>query len=204
VVTAPAAPRLKCADREQLDPQPRRLEDLIEPEHRARVVWAFVEGLDLSALYARVRAVEGHAGRSAIDPRILMALWLYATLDGVSQARALARLCREHNAYRWLCGGVSVNYHTLSDFRVQHEAWLEEQLTAQVAALLAEGLVELKRTAQDGIRVRASAGAASFRRQPTLEACWDEAQAQVAQLREQRGRAEPAPTGGPGARGPGA
>ena len=185
---APAAPRLKCADREQLDPQPRRLEDLIEPEHRARVVWAFVEGLDLSALYARVRAVEGHAGRSAIDPRILMALWLYATLDGVSQARALARLCREHNAYRWLCGGGSVNYHTLSDFRVQHGTWLEEQLTAQVAALLAEGLVELKRTAQDGIRVRASAGASSFRRQPTLEACWDEAQAHVAQLREQRER----------------
>ena len=118
VKSAPA-PRLRCADRQQLDPQPRLLDDLIEAEHRARVVWAFVEELDLAVLYDRVRAVEGQAGRSATDARILMALWLYATVEGVGSARQLAQLCQEHNAYRWLCGGVSVNDHTLSDFRVQ-------------------------------------------------------------------------------------
>jgi hypothetical protein len=95
-------------------------------------------------------------------------------------------LCQEHNAYRWLCGGVSVNYHTLSDFRVQHGEWLEAQLTLQVAALLAEGLVELKRTAQDGVRVRAGAGAASFRRKPTLEKCLQEAEVHMAALRQQQ------------------
>jgi transposase len=101
-------PRIQRADRQQVDPQPRRLDELIEGEHPARVVWEFVEGLELSALYKRIRAVEGHAGRGAIDARILLALWLYATLDGVGSARRLARLCQEHNAYRWLCGGVSV------------------------------------------------------------------------------------------------
>lgn len=180
------APRLRCADRQQLDPQPRLLDDLIEAEHSARVVWAFVEELDLAVLYDRVRAVEGQAGRSATDARILMALWLYATVEGVGSARQLAQLCQEHNAYRWLCGGVSVNYHTLSDFRVQHGEWLEAQLTLQVAALLAEGLVELKRTAQDGVRVRASAGAASCRRKPTLEKCLQEAEAHMAALRQQQ------------------
>lgn len=179
-------PRIQRADRQQVDPQPRRLDELIDEDHPARVVWEFVEGLELSALYERIRAVEGHAGRSAIDARILMALWLYATLDGVGSARRLAKLCQEHNAYRWLCGGVSVNYHTLSDFRVQQGAWLEEQLTLQVATLMAEGLVELNRTAQDGVRVRASAGASSFRRQRTLEKCLHEAKAHMAALRRER------------------
>jgi transposase len=179
-------PRIQRADRQQIDPQPRRLDELIDVDHAARVVWEFVEGLDLSALYERIRAVEGHAGRSAIDARILMALWLYATLDGVGSARRLARLCQEHNAYRWLCGGVSVNYHTLSDFRVQHGAWLEEQLTVQVATLMAEGLVELNRTAQDGVRVRASAGASSFRRCRTLEQCLHEAEEHMAALHQER------------------
>ena len=107
-------------------------------------------------------------------------------MEGVSSARQVAPLCQEHHAYRWLCGGVSVNYHTLSDFRVQHGEWLEAQLTVQVAALLAEGLVDLKRTAQDGVRVRASAGAASFRRKPTLEKCLQEAEAHMAVLRQQQ------------------
>src|SRR5208283_6058623 len=106
---------------------------------------------------------ERHAGRSAIDPRILLALWLFATLKGVGSARELARLCEYHLAYRWICGGVSVNYHTLSDFRTEHEAFLDGLLTQGVAALMHEGLVTLERVAQDGMRVRASAGAASFR-----------------------------------------
>lgn len=180
------APRLRCADRQQRDPQPRLLDELIEAEHRARVVWGVVEELDLTVLYDRVRAVEGQAGRRATDARILMALWLYATVEGVSSARQVAQWCQEHNAYRWLCGGVSVNSHTLSDFRVQHGEGLEAQLTLPVAALLAEGLVDLKRTAQDGVRVRASAGAASFRRKPTLKKCLQEAEAHMAALRQQQ------------------
>ena len=131
-------------------------------------MWAFVEGLDLSALYVGIKAIEGHAGRPPIDPAILMALWLYATLEGVGSARALERMCDEHDAYRWLAGGVSVNYHTLADFRVDHADVLDELLTRSVAALIVEGHVTLTRVAGDGMRVRASAGAASFRRRDTL------------------------------------
>ncbi|MBI1733555.1 MAG: hypothetical protein HYR51_00130 [Candidatus Rokubacteria bacterium] len=114
-----------------------------------------------------------------------MALWLYATVEGVGSARAVARPCEEHDAYRWLCGGVSVNYHTLADFRVQPVEYLDGLLTTSVATLMAEGLVTLTRVAQDGVRVRASAGAASFRRRPRLEAFLAEAEAPVEALRRE-------------------
>jgi len=180
-----AAPRVQRPNRAQLEFRPVDLESLLPADHRARIVWEFVEGLDLSALYAEIRAVEGSAGRPAIDPAILMALWLYATLDAVGSARAIERLCEQHDAYRWIAGGVSVNYHTLADFRVAHVEVLDRLLTSSVATLMAEGLVELTRVAQDGIRVRASAGAASFRRRERLERCVAEATAQVEALKQE-------------------
>jgi transposase len=161
------------------------LESSLAEDHAARLIWDFVEQLDLSPLYAQIRAVEGHPGQNAIDPKILMALWLYATLDGVGSARALDRLCNEHDAYRWLLGGVTVNYHTLADFRVDQGEALDRLLTEGVAALMAEGLVSLERTAQDGMRVRASAGGDSFHRRQTLEQCLREAEAQVQSLRRE-------------------
>jgi len=176
-------PRLQRPDRDQVELRPTHLDALLPPEHRARLVWDFVAGLDLSPLHARIRAVEGHAGRPPIDPAILLALWLYATLEGVGSARALARLCEEHDAYRWLCGGVGVNHHTLADFRVDHAAVLDGLLSASVAALMAEGHVSLERVAQDGVRVRASAGAASFRRRDALTGLLAEAEARVRTLR---------------------
>jgi len=182
---AGAVPRVQRPNRAQLEFRPTDLESLLPVDHRARIVWAFVEGLDLSSLYGAIRAVEGGAGRPAIDPMILMALWLHATLEGVGSARAIERLCEQHDAYRWIAGGVSVNYHTLADFRVAHVEVLDRLLTTSVATLMAEGLVELTRVAQDGIRVRANAGAASFRRRPRLETCLAEATAQVAALKQE-------------------
>jgi transposase len=138
--------------------------------------------VDISPLHQDIRSVEGRAGRDATDPQILLALWLYATLDGVGSARQVARLCEEHVAYQWICGGVSMNYHTLSDFRVAHPEFLDHLLTQSVATLMHEGLVTLDRVAQDGMRVRANAGAASFRRRKTLEECQAEAKEQVEAL----------------------
>jgi transposase len=169
------------------------LESLLPLDHAARAVWEFVESLDLSPLELLVRAVEGRAGRPATDPRIFMSLWLYATVEGVGSARALERLTEEHDAYRWICGGVSVNHHSLSDFRTGHGEFLDQVLTHSVAALMTEGLVDLNRVAQDGIRVRANAGASSFRRQPTLEHCLEEAQEQIERLRQEL-KEEPAAT----------
>lgn len=185
VVEGPGKPRLETANRDQVEMRLASLDQLLPEDHRARIVWAMVEEYDLSAFYEGIRAVEGEVGRPAIDPKLLVAVWLYATLEGVGSARALARLCEEHLAYQWLLGGVSVNYHTLADFRVQCEAKLDGILTRSVAALMSEGLVELERTAQDGVRIRASAGASSFRRKETLEASLRQAEARVQELKAQ-------------------
>lgn len=179
------APRFQAPVRGQGEWVSTALDDLLDADHRARVVWRFVRSLDLQPFYGRIRAVERHAGRPPIDPRILMALWLYATVEGVGSARALARLCDEHVAYRWICGGVSVNHHTLSDFRTENGERLDRLLTQSVASLMAEGLVTLERVAQDGVRVRASAGAGSFRGKDALEECLKEAQEQVETLRRE-------------------
>jgi transposase len=171
------------------------IDDLLEADHPARAVWRFVLGLDLSELCDRIRARGSDAGRPAIDPRVLVALWLYATLAGVRSARALADLCVRHDAYRWLAGGIAVNYHTLSDFRVDHLDFLQHMLDHSVKVLRQQGLVDLDRVAQDGMRVRASAGAASFRSRETLERLLQEARAKLKRLQQElRAPADPVAT----------
>jgi transposase len=179
-------PRYETVNREQIELVPVDLESLLPVGHAARLVWRFVEGLDLRAFYAQIKACEGGVGRSAIDPKILIALWLYATIDGVGSARELDRLCCRHDAYRWIRGGVSVNYHTLSDFRVAHQAALDDLLTQSIAVLLRKTRITLARVAQDGTRVRAHASLKSFRRRPTLEAALQVARQQVERTARQR------------------
>jgi transposase len=179
------AVRIETANRSQIELTPTELEAVLPPAHAARLVWRFVEGLDLSSFYATIRAREGRAGRAAIDPEILVALWLYATIDGVGSAREVARLCCAHDAYRWLRGGVSVSYHTLSDLLVGHQAALDDLLTQSITVLLDKQVVTLSRIAQDGMKVRASAGVRSFRRGERLRACQQMAKQQVARARAQ-------------------
>ena len=178
-------PRLRTAERQQVIMRILSLDQMLPCDDEARVVWDFVRESDLSKLLVRIRAVEGHVGRDATDPRILLALWLFATLKGVGSARELDRLCERHLSYQWLCGEVSVNYHTLADFRVQHAAVLNDLLSEQVAALMYAGAVKVERVAQDGMRVRAHAGKSSFRRAATLEECLAEAKQRVEQLQRE-------------------
>ena len=163
------SPRLLQANRKQVELRACDLESLLPEDHRARLVWGYVVHQDLSKLFEAIKARGSNAGRAAIDPRILFALWLYATLEGVGSGREVARLSLEHDAYRWICGGVSVNYHAINDFRADNEALMDELLTDNVAALAAAGAISLERVAQDGMRVRADAGAASFRRKTSLD-----------------------------------
>jgi transposase len=173
---------LVSPNRAQIELRPLDLEALLSEDHPARAVWSFVESLDLAPLYSKIRSVSGRAGRPATDPRVFLSLWIFAITEGVGSARALDRLTQQHDAYRWICGGVPVNYHTLADFRVQHGAYLDEVLTKSVAALMSEDLVKLHRVSQDGTRVRASAGASSFRRARSLRNCLREARDQVETL----------------------
>ena len=177
--------RVVMPNRTQIELRPMDLESLLAEGHRARLVWAWVERQDLSAMYGAIKVRQGGVGRSAIAPEILLALWLYATLQGVGSARELSRLVLEHDAYRWISGGVQVNHHLLSDFRVGHGDALDELLSTSLVALAEAGAVKLERVAQDGVRVRASAGAASFRRKASLEEKLEQARLRVNELKEQ-------------------
>lgn len=174
--------RVNVAVRNQLEMMARDLDSLIPADHPVRAIWALVCRLDLSAFYAPIKAVLGSPGHPATDPRVLVALWLYACVEGIGSARELDRVCREHDAFRWLRGGVPLNYHLLADFRVQHGGALNDLMSQVLAAMMAEGLVTLKRVSQDGMRVRASAGASSFRREKKLQECLAIAEAQVQAL----------------------
>jgi transposase len=156
--------RVIRADRSQTRFDFVDLEALLPADHRARIVWSFVESLDLSALYDGVKSREGAAGRPPPDPVVLLALWLYATVEGVGSARELERLAERDLAYRWLAGGVPLNHHGLADFRVDQIAVLDRLLTQSVTALIGEGLVSLADIAVDGTKVRASASRKSFKK----------------------------------------
>jgi len=179
----PAA-RINSPDR-SLVVNPKTIDELIPPDHKVRLVWTLIEDLDLTLLYQEIKSVKGHAGRPAIDPRILVALWLYATDEHLASAHELARRCTDCDPYKWICGGVSVNYHTLSDFRVQHSQWLREQVVTNIAVMRSEDLASLDTLGQDGMRVRAHAGSDSFKRAEKLSQLLEEAQQQWKQLQRE-------------------
>jgi len=175
--------RLCCADRSQVTPVPAFLDALLPPDHLARQIWNWVDRqADLRTIYQTIVVVEDGPGQPATDPKIMATLWLYATTQGVTSARELDELCVKHLDYIWICGGVPMNYHTLSDFRTQHAQALDDLLTQLNKQLQQANLAALENVAQDGIRVRASAGAASFHREPTLEKHLAEAKAALVAL----------------------
>jgi transposase len=158
----PRGPRLISPERTQLRLGVIDLESQLALDHPARIVWAFVKSADLSAFYSRIKARDDQPGRPASDPAVLLAVWLYATVDDVGSARAIERLCRDHAAYRWLCGGVPVNHDMLSAFRRDGGAQLDELLTRSLAGLVSEGLVPLDEAAIDGTKIRSRAGHSSM------------------------------------------
>jgi transposase len=155
--------KIVTADRSQLAWDMVDLEGLLAADHRARVVWAFALTLDLDPLYAAIKSREGESGRPRSDPRVLLALWLYATIEGVGSAREVDRLSQMEVAYRWLRGGVPLDYHTLCDFRRDSGDVLDRLLSESLAALMAEGVVRLEEVIIDGTKVEASAGKGSFK-----------------------------------------
>jgi transposase len=183
------APKIRPYDRHQITMMTLSLDDLVEPDHEVRALWAYVEKMDLSALFDSIRTRLGRKGAPTYDPRILMALWLYATARGVGSARELEQMCRESLPFRWLCADDVPNYHTLCDFRTDHGELLDKLLSDNLAMLVSEQLLDVEEmtVAHDGIRVRASAGRSSFRRRPTLEQALHQARERVEQLKKQSG-----------------
>ncbi len=176
--------RTNRPERTQVEMQLLSLDQLVDANHRVRVVWAYVESLDLTELYAPIKATVDNVGRAPIDPQILFALWLFATLEGTTSGRKVAELTTRDIPYMWICGGVSVNYHRVCDFRAEHGELLERILTDSIAVLLHNDLITLQTIAQDGMRVRASAGSGSFRTEKGLGKARQTAQTYVDQLKE--------------------
>ena len=177
--------RVRRPVRSQVEMQFFALDEILEPNHQARLVWAYVMSLNLEDFYAEIQVSSVQAGRTAIAPEILLALWFFATIEGVGSARELERRTERDIAYRWICGGVSVNYHTLSDFRSRHAIALEKILVNSIAALVNQELIPLETIAQDGMRVRANAGKSSFRRKPTLENLQEQAKEHLEKLKKE-------------------
>ncbi len=180
---APAV-RLRRPERRQMAMVVQCPDDLVSATHPVRRVAEVVEHLDVSGFCAPIRAREGVPGRDATDPKLLVSLWLYACVRGIGSARELARQCQEHAAFRWLCGGVSVNHRLLSDFRTDHAAALDQLFTQVVASLVDKDVVKVSRVSQDGVRVRVGAGASSFRREARLEKLLEEAKRHVEELHQ--------------------
>lgn len=185
--------RTQRPERSQVEMQLLSLEQMIDPDHRVRYVWQYVESLDLSPLYDQIKSAGAKAGRPPIDPQILFALWLFATIEGIGSARQLDQLTRRDLPYMWICGGVSVNYHTLADFRALNGDLLEKLMVDSIAVLLQQDLITLETVAQDGMRVRAKASTDSFRRKPALEKSLRDAQAHLEEVKK---RNEEAPAAG--------
>jgi len=179
-------PRFQAVNRQQMVWRSVDVERLVEPEHVVRAIWELVGRLDLTAFAADVRAVEGRAGRTPYDPHLLISLWIFAYSQGISSAREVARRCEYHPAYQWLTGCEIVNYHTLSDFRVDHRKALDKLFAQLLAVLSSEGLITLEQVVHDGTKVKAAASSQSFHREKTLRAHLEAAQERVQAMGDPR------------------
>jgi transposase len=178
--------RLKAVNRQQMILRAVDVEKLTEADHAALAIWELVGRLDLSGFKAEIESVEGAAGRPAYDPQLLISLWIYAYSEGVSSGREVARRCEYHPAYQWLTGCEEVNHHSLSDFRVEHQAALDELLAQVLGVLSAEGLIGLERVMHDGTKVKALASGKSFRREQTLREHLEQARERVSAMGDPR------------------
>ena len=177
--------RLRKPERRQLGWVAQCADDLVKPDHPVRMIAAVVEKLELSKFYEPIKATAGVCGRDSTDPQLLVGLWLYGNIRGIGSARELARRCEESAPFLWLCGGVTVNHRLLSDFRTGHGAALDSLFTQVIASLVDKDVVQVSRISQDGVRVRVSAGASSFRREDRLKDLLRRSQEHVEQLRKQ-------------------
>jgi transposase len=191
IVTQLSQARVCRPVRNQVEMMFRNMDSLLAEDHPARAIWAYLSRLDLSAFYSSIKTLQNTPGRPASDPKVMLALWIYATVEGVGSSRHLDRLCKEHDAYKWLCGNVPIDYHILSDFRVAHQEAMDHLLTEIIATMMNQKLVTLKRVAQDGTRIRAYAGSGSFHRKNSLEECLALAKEQVKRLKEEQDHPDP-------------
>lgn len=179
---ASGKPRYLHPERHQLQFRDICLDELISPTHEARSILKYVQCLDLSSFDEGRKAVEGAKGRDAIPPAILLTVWLMATLEGISSGRHLSDRCKRDAVYMWICGGISISYNVLNEFRTKYRENLEQLMVETITVLHDNKLIDFKRVSQDGMRVRANAGKSSFHKRDKLEALYEEAKEHVSEV----------------------
>src|SRR6202049_3481715 len=175
-------PLIRFVNRQQMSWRAVDVEKLIGEDHPARGIWALVGRLDLGRFYQDIESSAEEGGRPAFDPQLLISLWVYAYSQGIGSAREVARRCEYDPAFQWLTGLQEVNYHTLSDFRVDRQKELDELFTQGLAALSKEGLVTLEQVMQDGTKIKALASTRSYHREGTIREHLERARRRVAEM----------------------
>jgi len=179
-----SSPRLKAINRNQLLLRPVDVERLVPDDHEVRAIWEFTGRIDLTPYYQDIAAVEGKAGSTAFDPRLLISIWIYAYSKGIGSAREISRRIEYEPPYQWLTGMEPVSYHTLSDFRIANTQSLAQMFANILGILSAEGLITLERVMHDGTKVKACAGDDTFRSEGRIRAHLEAAKDQVRLLQE--------------------
>src|SRR5271166_2158212 len=179
-------PLIRYVNRQQTSWRAVDVEQLISDDHPARAIWTLVGRLDLSAFYENIESSAEEGGRPAIDPQLLISLWVYAYSEGIGSAREMARRCEFDPAFQWLTGLEEVNYHTLADFRVEKQKELDELFTQVLAALSKEGLITLEQVMQDGTKIKALASTRSYQREGTIQGQLEQARQRVAEMGDPR------------------
>jgi len=185
--------RIKAVNRQQMYLRMVEVEKLVEEDHEVRAIWELTGKLDLSQYYASIKVMNNAAGRSASDPRVLISIWIYSYSKGISSAREITRLSEYDPAYQWLTGMEPINYHTLSDFRVDHQGALTTLFTQVLGVLSAEGLVTLEHVMHDGTKIKACASSDTFRREERIKEHLKIAKEQIERMGDPREAEEVSP-----------
>jgi transposase len=179
-------PLIRHVNRQQMSWRAVDVERLIDEDHPARAIWTLIGRMDLSRFYQGIESSAEEGGRPAFDPQLLISLWVYAYSQGIGSTREVARRCEYDPAFQWLTGLEEVNYHTLTDFRVERHSELDELFTQVLAALSKEGLITLEQVMQDGTKIKALASGRSFHRQGTIQRHLERARQRVAEMGDPR------------------
>ena len=185
----PPTPYVRLPQRGEVRQHIAALNDLVPLDHPVRTVWAFAESLDLSEL---IRSDGTSAAPpAAVEPALMVALWLWATVEGIGSARQLEKLCTENLAFRWLLGGVAIDRQTLRQFRLLHGEALDGLLARSLAAFVEEGVIDVELISPEVLKAQALTGASLTRRRRRLKALAVTAAARVHELRPALDRDDP-------------
>ncbi len=171
--------------RNQLEFQMMALDDLIPEDHKAKFIWNFVQKMNTDPCFQRIKSLICGPGRYATDPELIFCLWLFAYSEGVSGSRQIVERTKHHDAYKWICGGISVNHTMLCEFRSAEPEIFEELLTSSLAVMMEQGFLEAEDIAQDGSKIKAAAGNNTCRREPSIQEQLEKATQYVRKIEEE-------------------